>query len=344
MHEGVAPADDVPGRPPPLPERMVRFRDEHVLEAAGAVAVELEDLQLVQPLHVERDRALVAVDLPLEGVPAAERQPCRLDRPDRPVLELDGRLDRVVHLPAGEERLHERRHRRDLADEVAAEVDDVGAEIAERARAGLVRVEAPRRQRRVVAPVLQVAAAEMADLAELAGLDQLAGEPYGGDEAVVERTHVLDPGRGDLLPDAIALLGVASERLLANDVLAGLRGEDRRLGVHGVRAAVVEEANGRIGDELVRVGRPALVAVALSGLAHCGLVPAGDQLQLRHERRRPRQVRDLVERVRVRLAHEGVPEHSHADLLRHGPRYYAHDDLGDHFDRPHQPARDSPGP
>src|SRR5207248_2778774 len=53
VHERVAPADDVPRRPPPLPERMVRLRDEHVLEAAGAVALELEDLQLVQALHVE---------------------------------------------------------------------------------------------------------------------------------------------------------------------------------------------------------------------------------------------------------------------------------------------------
>ena len=54
-------------------------------------------------------------------------------------LELDRRLDRVVHLAAGQERLHERRDRRDVADEVAREVDDVRAEVAERARARLVR-------------------------------------------------------------------------------------------------------------------------------------------------------------------------------------------------------------
>ena len=57
-------------------------------------------------------------------------------------------------------------------------------------------VEAPRVERRVVAPVLEVAAAEVAHLAELAGLDHLAREPHGRDEAVVEGAHVLDAGRG----------------------------------------------------------------------------------------------------------------------------------------------------
>src|SRR5205085_11532796 len=118
--------------------------------------------------------------------------------------------------------LDERRHGRDLADEVAGEVDDVGAEVAERARAGLVGMEAPGVERRVVAPVLEVAAAEVTDLAQLARLDQLAREAYRRHEAVVERAQVLDARRGDLLPDSMALLGIASERLLADDVLAGL--------------------------------------------------------------------------------------------------------------------------
>src|SRR5439155_26601564 len=104
--------------------------------------------------HVERERSLRAVDLPLEGVPAAERQPRRLDRPDGAVLELDRRLDRVVHLPAGQERLHERRDGGEVADEVAAQVDDVRTDVAKRAGTRLVRVEAPGVERRVIAPVL----------------------------------------------------------------------------------------------------------------------------------------------------------------------------------------------
>ena len=58
-------------------------------------------------------------------------------------------------------------------------------------------VEAPRVERRVVGPVLEVAAAEVPDLAELAGLDHLAREADGRHEAVVERAEVLDAGRRD---------------------------------------------------------------------------------------------------------------------------------------------------
>ena len=55
--------------------------------------------------------------------------------PTVPLLELDRRLERVVHAAAREEGVDEPRDRRDLADEEAREVDDVRAEIAERARA-----------------------------------------------------------------------------------------------------------------------------------------------------------------------------------------------------------------
>ena len=79
---------------------MVGLGDEHRLEAARPVAVGPEDLQLVQPLHVEGERSLRAVDLPLERVAPAEGEPRRLDRPDRPLLELDRGLERVVHPPA----------------------------------------------------------------------------------------------------------------------------------------------------------------------------------------------------------------------------------------------------
>ena len=147
-----------------------------------------------------------------------------------------------------------------------AEVDDVRAEVAERAGAGLVGIEAPRVERRVVAPVLQVAAAEVADLPQLARVDHLAREPHRRDEAVVERAQVLDAGRGDRLPDLVALVGVAAERLLADDVLARLRGGDRRLGVQRVRAAVVEEPDPVVLDELAPVAGRVLVAVALRRL------------------------------------------------------------------------------
>jgi hypothetical protein len=108
-------------------------------------------------------------------------------------------------------------------------------EVAERSGAGRSRVEAPDLRVRI-APVLEIPAAEVADLAEFAGVDELACEPDGRDEAVVERAEMLDAGRGDPLPDLEALVRGAPEGLLADDVLARLGGEDRRLGVERVRA------------------------------------------------------------------------------------------------------------
>ena len=124
------------------------------------------DLELVEALEIEAERALGAVDLPGEGVLAPGREPRRLDRADRAALEGHHRLDRVVDLATGLERLRTRRDRGDLANEVPGEVDHVGAEVAERAGARDGRVEAPDGGVGS-APVLQVGAAEVVDLAEL---------------------------------------------------------------------------------------------------------------------------------------------------------------------------------
>ena len=72
-----------------------------------------------------------------------EREPRRLDRPDGSVLEFDGRFDRVIDLPVGDEGADEAADIVDVADEKAGEIDDMGGEVAERARPGGGGVEAP---------------------------------------------------------------------------------------------------------------------------------------------------------------------------------------------------------
>src|SRR5439155_3162807 len=168
---------------------------------------------------------------PLKRVAPSEREARRLDRPDRAAFELDSRLDRVVDPSTAHECLHDAGDRAELADEVAREVDHVRAEIAERAGSRLIRIEAPRVERRVVAPVLQVTAAEMAELSECTLVDQLAREPHRGDEAGVEPAQMLDAVGGNAAPNLVALLGRAPERLLAEDVLARFGSGDRRLGM-----------------------------------------------------------------------------------------------------------------
>ena len=82
-----------------------------------------------------------------------------------------------------------------------------------------------------------------------------------------------------------------------------------------VGAAVVEEGDPRIGDEVVPVGRPALVAVPRRHVRNGGLVPTRHS----HEPGLQRRIepRDLPERTRVRLAHEGVAEHADPDFVCH---------------------------
>src|SRR4051812_7943275 len=99
VDERVLPADHVPLRPPVLPEGMVGLGDEHRAEALRELSgrrVRVVDLELVEALDVEAQRALGAVDLELERVLAPAGEARRLDRADRAVGEVDHRLDGVV--------------------------------------------------------------------------------------------------------------------------------------------------------------------------------------------------------------------------------------------------------
>src|SRR5205823_2554501 len=79
------------------------------------------------------------------------------------------------------------------------------------------------------------------------------------------------------------------------------------------RAAVVEDLDVRIVDDVLPARRPLLVAVAPRRLLNRVLRPSADRDEPWDVRRRPRHVRDLLQRVRVRLAHEGIPEHPDPD-------------------------------
>ena len=81
----------------------------------------------------------------------------------------------------------------------------MGGEITERPRASGIAIEAPDLLVGV-APVLQVAAAKVTEVAEVAGLDQLTGQADGRNEAVVEGAHVLHTGHCDASPDLVALV------------------------------------------------------------------------------------------------------------------------------------------
>jgi hypothetical protein len=253
-----------------------------------------------------------------------DAHPGGLERADRPAVERDRGRERIVDVDlaprsrAGEGP-RDGGDGGDLADEEANQVDEVGSEVPGRPRARQRPLQAPGGGRVGIAqPILQVSHSDVPDLAELAGGDQIAGEPDGGDEPVVERAHVGDPGRLDTAPGVEGLVGVAPQRLLADHVLAGLRGRDRRLGVQVVGPAVVDQVDLRVGHQLPPIEHRPLEPETLSG----GLRPRGittaDRQQPGRRRRWGHHVGDRAQRVSVGSAHEAGSDQPDADARHRG--------------------------
>ena len=166
---------------------------------------------------------------------------------------------------------------------------------------------------RVEDPVLQVRGAEVVDLAELAGLDHLAREPHGRDEAVVERAHVLDARRGDA---AVHLEDSSAVRP---------SGFSQTTCLPASAAAMVGSAWNEFGPEVVEelaVGRRGRASRSSSARSRTAAPRRLRPPSARRSRRavgaaaRPCHVGEGAVGVRVRLPHEGVAEHADADRVR----------------------------
>ena len=110
----------------------------------------------------------------------------------------------------------------------------------------------------------------MDDLTHFAGLDQLAREPHGGNEAVVEAHLMTDAPPADPVPHPPSLAGVAAERFLAQQVFSQRRRREARLSVAIVGGTVDEEINLRVLDHPAPVGGTVFEAVTESRLVHPG--------------------------------------------------------------------------
>src|SRR5829696_5930542 len=168
----------------------------------------------------------------------------------------------------------------------------------------------------------QVGAPDVADGAEPAGRDQLPGQGDGRDPAEVEAGHRPDaaggrPGRGG--GHGPRLLDGVGQWLLAEDVLAGLQGGDRDLGVAGARGADVDQVDVVALDQPLPVGLPGGPAEPAGRGRHGGGVPAADGGHPGRER----EVEDVADRppgLGVGAAHERVADHpdpEHAVTGRH---------------------------
>ena len=157
-----------------------------------------------------------------------------------------------------------------------------------------------------MAPVLQVARADMEDPAESALRDQLVRERQRRHASVVEPDEGLDALLRRLLRGVTHRPGIverSGERLLARDVLARLERRDRHLGMQMVRGADVHEIDLGIRDQRLPVGGAGLPAPLLGETTRLGAVASAGRLH--HDR--PTQFEESRRTrpcVGVRAAHE----------------------------------------
>ena len=217
VREPVLVAEHVAGRPPRRDVGVLRLGDEDLGKPCSvARARRVVELSALRSLEVEGDRAARARDLDAQRVLAAGARSawprrCRARRRLEAAVEqgdvVDGDLAELRRRPCPPRPLPSpssgrsltigvddaRDAREALAGDELGEVDGVGADVAERARAGVLLLQAPReRALGVDEPVLQVRGAHLVYVADAPGGDEVAGEGGRGDAAVGEADHRRD--------------------------------------------------------------------------------------------------------------------------------------------------------
>ncbi len=317
---------------------MARLGDQDPPEAASAPRRPVAELQLVQPFQVERQAAAVPVQLDPQLVlapagtwsprtwPGRPSQPGGEHRgsstvtgPERPGVPPSAHaVRRLGQRTLGDKGGGGRGDAGDqLAGQVLGQVDEVRAQVAQRAGPGPLALQPPgQRERRVDQPVLEIAGGtwRTADLPR----SPAGGQGQGRDAAVVEPRHRADPpGGGPLRRGRIAS---ASARVLASGFSHStcLPASSAAMATSAWLTPGVHTSTSCTSSRLIRACQSVSVAAQPSRPrrgARRGRVPAaqhghaGPQRQVEHVRRGP-------PGVRVGRAHERVAHHAHAEHRR----------------------------
>ena len=120
----------------------------------------------------------------------------------------------------------------------------------------------------------------MVGLADVAGFDEVGDVPHGGDEAVGEGGHVTDVGLVGGVEHLPRLGEAHGDGLLAEDVLAGLRGGDGDGGVGDVGGGDDDGVDAGVLEDVLVVGEGGAEAGLLLGAIEDGGVGVaeGDDL------------------------------------------------------------------
>ncbi len=137
------------------------------------------------------------------------------------------------------------------AGHVLRKIAPVRADVAQRgAGAAAGRIEPPGVHALIGQPVLEVLPMHVAERAELAPAHHGPRLLHQRIAAVVECHHVRDAGAPCRLPEHAAVLRAVRQRLVRDHVLARRQCRERDLEMQVVGSCVVNDVDGRIGDEL----------------------------------------------------------------------------------------------
>jgi hypothetical protein len=202
----------------------------------------------------------------------------------------------------------------DRAEQHVRQVDRVAHQVGRDAVAALVDQEAPRQQpQRVAAVHREEAPAVVGDVAQAPVCDELRRVANERRPAVVVAHACRHTRLARQALGAGGLLRRPADRLLAEDVLAGLRGGLDQLEVQHVRRRDPHDVNGRIVHDRAPVGGPPRVPEGADGLAQA----LGDGVAADHELglERPlgEQGADALQRAAVGLAEPSEADQADAD-------------------------------
>ena len=167
-------------------------------------------------------------------------------------------------------------------------------------------------------PILLVVAAEGQDIADASLVDQLLGQDDCRRVPIVVRHHVSDAGFLDSVEHRPCLVGVARQRFLADDVLAGLRRRDCDLRMAVVRRADVDDVDVVALDDILPARRKLLELQAISGSRGQVVADVDDHLANRQRGRFEVERHGGIGK-RMSLAHEARPNHCDIEFLHDVP-------------------------
>ena len=338
VDEGVFVPNDVTGWPVVARVRVAAIGGLNHTETLTVIRIlVIVILELIHPLHVEDNRALGAIDFKLVVVLASGSHTGGFKRSNSTTLKA-GEENRAVingdfaHLITGlaaqtvinlrkdwtllHKCVHHPGNFRDLTHKVARHVNRMGNQVAMRATASDIALEAPNdREVWIHNPVLKIDAAPVINPAKVAILDHLFGQCDSRHATVVETNRIWHVVFCNRILHRASLGNRACKWLFAEHHLASLSSLDGNFDVRIAGRDDVNEVDVIAGDDLAPVGLIFCKAKLFGGGFYLVLGAPTQYLQDRFDSDFRKELGQLAIGIGVRFPHELITNQCNTNLL-----------------------------